>query len=328
MANTPNISLKLMAQSQTDKYIVFNELARKLDVLFSAATIVAIDRDLTSPPGSPVDGVIYLIASSATGDWSGQDGKIAYYNFNAWEFYTPLEGWILYIKDEDITLAFNGTSWVNFPAAIQNISLLGVNTTADTTNKFAVSSSATLFNHIGNGHQQKINKNAEGDSASQLFQVNFSGRAEYGLLGNNNFTVKTSSNGSTFVESLVALTSNGSVSCPQGQYNGTVAVADDNVSTITVPTAMYNSGIFAIHAQDVTGNSPDITQAALVLFDAGTTAAISSIFTGTFTTLNTGVLTGTTGSDTTLNISAHSDGNIYVENRSGDSATYRYLFIG
>jgi hypothetical protein len=37
------------------------------------------------------------------------------------------------------------------PAALQNLSLLGVNATADATNKFAVASSAVLFNNVGIG---------------------------------------------------------------------------------------------------------------------------------------------------------------------------------
>src|SRR5207244_11572668 len=43
---------------------------------------------------------------------------------------------------------------------------LGINATADTTNRLAVKSAASLLDNVGNGHQQKINKAAAGDTAS------------------------------------------------------------------------------------------------------------------------------------------------------------------
>lgn len=44
-------------------------------------------------------------------------------------------------------------------------------------------------------------------------------------------------------------------------------------------------------------------------------------------TVTTGVLTGTTGTDGTVNFSA-SGGNVYVENRRGFGIQYRYLILG
>jgi hypothetical protein len=68
---------------------------------------------------------------------------------------------------------------------------LGVNTTADATNKLAVASEAVLFTNVGNGVQHKLNKAAAGDTASFLFQTNWTGYAEIGLCGDNNFAFKT-----------------------------------------------------------------------------------------------------------------------------------------
>ncbi len=85
------------------------------------------------------------------------------------------------------------------PAARRKTLLsIGVNTTADATNKLAVASGAVLFNHVGNGVQVKLNRNASGDTASFLFQTGFSGRAEIGCLGNDDFVFKTSPDGSAF----------------------------------------------------------------------------------------------------------------------------------
>lgn len=325
---TPNTSIKLMANSQASKYVVFNELARKLDALYSCTNAIVLDKDLTSSPGSPADGDTYIVASGASGSWAGQDKKIAYYNTNTWVFYTPIAGWLVYITDEAIFYKYNGTNWVVFNDALQNVSLLGVNATADATNKFAVSSAATLFNHVGNGHQQKINKNASGDTASQLFQTGFSGRGEWGLIGNDHMGLRTSPNGSIFNDAMLASKDDGHMSFPNGIYNGTNTIADDAALAIAVPDGMFNSGVVIIHRYDTAGNAPDLSYSAVLFFDAGTSAAVASIYTGTTTTLTTGILAGTTGADARVTISAHSNGNIYIENRSGSSATFRYAFIG
>ena len=44
-------------------------------------------------------------------------------------------------------------------------------------------------------------------------------------------------------------------------------------------------------------------------------------------TLSTGVLTGTTGVDTATTLSIHTDGNLYLENRSGEAKDYVLTFL-
>ncbi len=92
--------------------------------------------------------------------------------------------------------------------------MLGANATPDATNRLAVSSAASLFNHAGNGHQQKINKAAATDTASQLYQTNFSGRAEFGLTGDDNFHIKVSPDGSSWKDALQIDRSTGAVTIP------------------------------------------------------------------------------------------------------------------
>jgi hypothetical protein len=88
---------------------------------------------------------------------------------------------------------------------------VGVNATADTTNRLSVNSAAVLFNHAGAGTQIKVNKNASGDTASYLFQTGFSGRAEFGTIADNDFTLKTSPDGSAFTTALIADNSTGAI---------------------------------------------------------------------------------------------------------------------
>ena len=94
---------------------------------------------------------------------------------------------------------------------VQNLSRLGINTTADTTNRLAISSPATLFTNEGAGHQVKVNKAGVGDTASFLFQTNWSGRAEMGLAGDDDFHFKVSPDGSAWSEALLIDSNNGRI---------------------------------------------------------------------------------------------------------------------
>jgi Protein of unknown function (DUF2793) len=131
----------------------------------------------------------------------------------AWRFLSPRKGWQMWVEAENILLVFDGANWVASatPSTLQNLSLLGVNATADATNKLAVSSASVLFNNVGAGIQFKVNKNAVTDTASLLFQTGFSGRAEIGSTGDDNLHFKVSANGSTFNESLIISATSGLV---------------------------------------------------------------------------------------------------------------------
>jgi Protein of unknown function (DUF2793) len=210
MSNTTHLGLPYLAAAQAQKHVTHNEALTRLDSLVQLAVK---SRTLATPPATPVEGDRYLIAASPTGDWTGQVGKIAMRLDGQWQFVTPREGFAIWVNDEDATLWFNGSTWVagSTPTELQNMALLGVNATADANAKFTVASVTTLFNHVGNGHQLKINKAASTDAASVLLQSGFSGRAEIGLVGDNDLRVKVSTNGTSFTEALTVAANDGTV---------------------------------------------------------------------------------------------------------------------
>ena len=59
-----------------------------------------------------------------------------------------------------------------------------------------------MLNHEGAGHQLKLNKAGTGDTASLLFQTDWSGRAEMGTAGEDDFSIKVSADGSTWTTAL------------------------------------------------------------------------------------------------------------------------------
>lgn len=248
MTDTPNLALPYILAAQSQKHITHNEAIRALDCLVQ---IAVLDRDLGTPPSTPGEGARYIVAASPTGAWSGATGKLAAFQDGAWEIYTPNEGWLAWIADENALVVYDGVGW----AAVSSgggggtsdhglltglgdddhphyhndargdarytpiaPSTFGINATADTTNRLALSSAASLFNHAGSGHQQKINKASSAQIASQLYQSNFSGRAEIGLLGDDDFRFKVSPDGTTFHDAIVIDRNNGRVVFPKSSY--------------------------------------------------------------------------------------------------------------
>ncbi len=213
MTDTPNLKMPYIAASQAQKHVTHNEALRVLDAVVQLSVI---DRDLSAPPATPADGDRYIVGPSATGAWATRDGEIAAWQDNSWIFHAPKEGWISWIDDENVALGYDGSVWAGIitGASVNPTPLVGVNATADTTNRLSVASPATLFNHDGNGHQVKINKNTAADTASILYQTAFGGRAEIGLVGDDDFTFKVSPDGTNFFSGLVIDKDTGIVTQP------------------------------------------------------------------------------------------------------------------
>lgn len=213
---TPRAGAPLIAANQAQKNVTHNEALYQLDALIGARFL---DRDLSVPPSSPADGDAYLVKATATGAWTGQDGKIAYCADGGWRFYAPFAGLIAYVADESDLIVFNGSTWVDYAAliALENVPALGVNTTADSTNKLAVRSNAALFTDVPTGSggsgdiRVTLSKQAAANTASLLYQDNFSGRAEIGLCGDDNFHFKVSPDGSAWYDGFDISKSDGAV---------------------------------------------------------------------------------------------------------------------
>ncbi len=68
--------------------------------------------------------------------------------------------------------------------------------------------------HAGSDHRFKLNKNAAADTASLLFQTGWSGRAEMGLTGSDDFRINVSGDGAAWKSALVIDRASGAVSLP------------------------------------------------------------------------------------------------------------------
>lgn len=213
-SQSPILSLPYIQPAQAQKHVTHNEALRQLDTLVQLAVV---DATLTVPPVSPPPEARYIVGTGATGDWAGQDNAVALFADGAWVFYTPVAGWRADVLSTSGTMRFDGTTWSSIAQGVlQNVDLVGVNTTADATNRLSVSADATLLTHDGAGHQLKLNKSTVTDTASLLFQTGFSGRAEMGLAGGDDFSIKVSPDGATFLDAVVVDAQTGQVMFPNG----------------------------------------------------------------------------------------------------------------
>lgn len=260
MATTPHLGITLVEQSQAQKEITVNMALARVDAVLNSG---AKSKAVATPPGSPADGDVYIVAASPTGGWTGQAGNIAYFDA-IWRFITPREGMTLWVNDEDICYSYDGSAWVlsNNPSEFENLSMLGVNTTADSTNKLSVSSSAVLFNHTGAGTQAKLNKSSTTDTASFLFQTGFSGRAEFGTTGDDNFTMKVSSNGSTWLSAMKIMAATGRVAFKSIATG--ISAAGTTQGTATVLTKSFNEVTTVAASSGVALPSPEAGEIVVV----------------------------------------------------------------
>jgi Protein of unknown function (DUF2793) len=209
--DTPNLQLPYLIAAQAQKHVTHNEALRALDCLVQLSVL---DRDLSTPPAAPANGDRYIVAAAPTGTWAGNANRIAAWQDNAWAFYAPRTGWQAWVADEATLVAFNGAAWIVSTAPPNPTPLLGINATANTSNRLTVAAPASLFNHDGADHRVKINKAASADTASLLFQAAFGGRAEVGLTGDDNLHLKVSADGATWREALVLVAATGTPRVP------------------------------------------------------------------------------------------------------------------
>jgi Protein of unknown function (DUF2793) len=222
MTDTPNLTLPLIAAAQAQKHVTHNEALALLDALVQLSVL---SRTATAPPAVPAQGDRYLVPAGATGAFAGKATQIALFEGAGWRFLPPRTGWQAFVADEQAVLVWNGAAWIALGQAIGSIdqlAALGIGTTSDPVNKLAVRAQGALMTarrvaSAGTGDMRlTLEKEASARTASLLFQNNFSGRAEMGLMGDDDFRVKVSPDGATWRDAVLVNRASGQVSFPNG----------------------------------------------------------------------------------------------------------------
>ncbi|MBX9759656.1 MAG: DUF2793 domain-containing protein [Beijerinckiaceae bacterium] len=209
MTDSPNLALPLIEAGQAQKHVTHNEALALLDAL---TQIAVTDMGALAPPASPANGARVVVGAGATGAFAAHAGKIAFFDEGAWRFAAPRAGWVVWSTPESCAFVFAGTAWTKLESSIarlQNLALLGVATSADAANPFSMRGANALFTARygadgGDGDLRfKLNKESPGRTVSQLYQSNWSGRAETGLIGNDSWSVRRSLDGAAWTTALV-----------------------------------------------------------------------------------------------------------------------------
>ena len=266
MTDTANLGLPCIEGSQAQKHVTHNDALRILDTLVQLAVL---DRDLAAPPGSPAEGERWIVKVRRDRRLGRARQRVAAWQDGGWQFITPQTGWVAFVVDEGTLLAWNGAAWGDFfstVTSLQNLALLGVGTTADATNPFSAKLNNALLVGQDRGRRRRrrsalqAQQGSAAKTLSLLFQDNYSGRAEIGLTGDDDFHFKVSPDGSTWYEGITIGRATGKVSFP----NGTVSIgfrADRNATDqIGLPSATSTLVAFN-HKQFDNGNYYDTTNA-------------------------------------------------------------------
>ena len=203
---TNRFSLPYILPNQAQKHVTHNEAIRTIDLLVHGS----IFSEASEPPPAPSEGDCHLVAIDATGDFLGHDSDLAAFVDGVWLFLPAREGMRLWNSATGRIVIRAGGDWLDIADALALVALadfedgtvkqLGVNTAPDPVNRFAVKADAALLSHDditpGSGDMRLIlNKSGVSATASVVFQTGWSGRAEFGLGGEDNWSMKVSPDG-------------------------------------------------------------------------------------------------------------------------------------
>ncbi len=230
MSLTPHLALPLLAAAQAQKHVTHNEALALIDALAQ----ISIDaRFVTAPPVEPNAGMRVIVGAQASGVFADHEGMIAWYDAGAWRFITPKAGFLAYDAGDGALLMHDGAAWrdledlIAFPEIYEQ---LGIATAPDAQNPFAAKLNAALFaaretGEGGNGDLRLVlNKEEAGNTGGFLFQRGWSARAEFGLLGNDDFSLKVSPDGAIWQDALMVDRATGAVSFPRGAARAETAI--------------------------------------------------------------------------------------------------------
>ncbi|NHK29531.1 DUF2793 domain-containing protein [Parvularcula flava] len=204
MSESERLSLPYMASGQAQKHVTHNEALRRLDALVQASVK---SRQVDEPPASPSAGDGYLLPEAVSGDWTGKGGMIAVWQDGAWAYLAAATGFRIFVEDEAALLVRAEEGWQRVAPLPNPVDLVGINTSASLPNRLAIKSDAVLFSHDdvtpGTGSiRHTLNRQGDTDTASLVLQSGYSGRAELGLVGDSDFSVRVSADGSAWQDAI------------------------------------------------------------------------------------------------------------------------------
>ncbi|RZJ44226.1 MAG: DUF2793 domain-containing protein, partial [Brevundimonas sp.] len=196
------LGLPYLAAGQMQKHVTLNEALTRLDALVQTA----VASRTVEPPASPDEGALHIVPDGAGGEaWSAfAGGDLVRAETGGWLGVEAPEGLLVWIADEAVFMVREGQGWTPLGARLGEVGplgRLGVGATADADNPFVAKLNKALWTALeaaagGDGDLRlTLNKAGATDVLSLLFQSGYGGRAELGLIGDEDLTLKVSADG-------------------------------------------------------------------------------------------------------------------------------------
>ena len=218
---TPRLTLPLLAAGQMQKHATLNEALTRLDALAQA---VARSRSEASPPAEPVSGDLWLLPDGTSGAWAEfEAGDLVRADVDGWSIVAAPEGLRLWVADEGRLLVRHAGDWASLGdrlGALRGVERLSLGSEAEEGPALLARLEAALLTarpteEGGTGDVRlTLNRLSSSGVASLILQTGFSGRAELGLVGDDDLTVRVSPDGSAWTEALRIAVGTGQVSSP------------------------------------------------------------------------------------------------------------------
>jgi hypothetical protein len=204
--STARLSLPYLAAGQMQKHVTLNIALSRLDALVQLAIN---SRTEVAQPLAPADGDLHILPAGRTGaDWSTRPvGTLVRFEAGIWEPVAVPDGAIAAVRDAGELILHHGGAWVSLGerlGRVQGLERLGLNASADAANPFVARLNAALWTALETGSggdgdlRLTLNKQGPSDVLSLLFQSGYGGRAELGLVGDDDLRLKVSPDGGTW----------------------------------------------------------------------------------------------------------------------------------
>lgn len=202
------LGLPYLLPNQAQKHVTLNESLRLLDLLIMASVASS---ELDTPPANPEDGIAYIPAASASGEWAGYSQWIVAWIDGGWQAVEPADGWRVYDAQAQALKVFHNDRWqalFSTSLSYQNLTHFGLAAEADNDKPFSARLNSALFNARSTADQGSgdlrlfLNKSEQHNTSSLVFQTDWSGRAELGLAGDDRFSIRLSSDGAIWRQAL------------------------------------------------------------------------------------------------------------------------------